>query len=71
MDWFKKHVHTVVVLGGILTSIFWMNSKFNDLDQKMRCVDLRITKIETALVLKGIMFIDNPCFDMGYQLESE
>ena len=48
MEWFRKHVDTVIVLGGILTSILWMNGKFNELDR-------RLYRIETVLVLKGIM----------------
>lgn len=47
MDWFKKHVDTVVVLGGILGSVLWMNTKFNDMDK-------RLIRIETVMILKGI-----------------
>jgi hypothetical protein len=48
MEWFKKHTDTVIVLGGILASILWMNSQFND-------VKTRLTKIETVLIMQGIM----------------
>lgn len=48
MDWFKKHVDTVFVLGGIFGAMFWMNGKFNKIDQ-------RLSNIETILILKGIM----------------
>lgn len=48
MEWFKKHTDTVIVLGGILGAMIWMNGKFNDLE-------IRLVKIETILVIKGIM----------------
>jgi hypothetical protein len=48
MDWFKKHTDTSIVLGAILTTVLWMNGKFNDIDR-------RLIKIETILVMKGIM----------------
>ena len=48
MDWFKKHVDTVIILTGILGSIIWMNGKFNDLDR-------RLVRIETIMIVKGIM----------------
>lgn len=48
MDWAKKHTDTVIILGGILTSVLWMNSRFNDMDR-------RLAKIETVLILKDIL----------------
>jgi hypothetical protein len=48
MDWMKKHTDTVIVLGGILASVLWMNSKLNQ-------IETRLTKIETVLILKNIM----------------
>ena len=51
MDWFKKHVDTVIILGAFGASVLWMNGKFNDLEK-----DLTIVK--TVLILKGIMPIE-------------
>lgn len=48
MDWIRKHVDTVIVLGGILSSVLWMNSKFNELDKE-------ISIIKTVLIMKNIM----------------
>lgn len=48
MDLIKKHVDTVIILGGILSSLIWMNGKFNDLDR-------RLVRIETVMIMKGIM----------------
>jgi hypothetical protein len=48
MDWFKKHVDTVIVLTGILGAVLWMNSQFNGLKQDMAIV-------KTVLIMKNIM----------------
>ena len=55
MDWFKKHVDTVVVLGGILASILWMNGRFNDINSKFHELEKDITIIKTVLFMKGII----------------
>jgi len=44
----KRHVDTVMILGGIVGSLIWMNGKFNDIDR-------RLVRIETIMVVKGIM----------------
>lgn len=46
--WFKKHSDTVIILGAILSSFLWMHGKFNALEN-------RLTRIETVMILKGIM----------------
>lgn len=48
MEWFKKHVDTVIVLTGILGSVLWMNGKFNKIDK-----DVAI--IRTVLIMKEVM----------------
>lgn len=48
MELFKKHVDTVIILGAIISSMLWINGKFNDLEKD-------ITIIKTVLILKQIM----------------
>jgi hypothetical protein len=48
MELIKKHVDTIVILGGILGSILWMNGKFNSLEKD-------IVIIKTVMIMKGIM----------------
>ncbi len=62
MHWFKKHVDTVIVLGGILGSVMWMNGKFTQVEQRFSeverrfsSIDNRLTKIETVMIIKNIM----------------
>lgn len=55
MDWMKKHVDTVVVLGAILSSVFWMNSQFNSVDSRFASMEKDIAVIKTVLMMKNIM----------------
>ena len=48
---FKKHIDTMIILGGIISSFLWMNSRFNALEKDM-------TMIKTVLILKNIMPIE-------------
>jgi len=48
MEWIKKHVDTVIVLGAILSSMLWMNGKFNEIEK-----DIAVMK--AVLVMKNIM----------------
>jgi hypothetical protein len=66
MEFLKKHVDTVVVLGGVLSSVLWMNHKFSDVDKKLvkleQDMDSKFAKVEqdmaiikTVLIMKNIM----------------
>ena len=55
MDWFKKHVDTVIILGAFAASILWMNGKFNDVDKRFNEIEKDITMIKTILIMKNIM----------------
>jgi len=48
MDWMKKHVDTVVILGAFGASLLWMNGKFNSVEQRLKT-------IEVVLIMKDIM----------------
>ena len=51
----KKHVDTMIIMGGILSSFLWMNGKFNAIDACLALIEKDITLIKTVLILKGIM----------------
>lgn len=55
MDFFKKHVDTMIVLGGILSSIIWMNGKFSELEKDIYELKKDMAIIKTVLIMKGIM----------------
>jgi hypothetical protein len=48
MEWFKKHVDTVVVLGCMASGFLWMSGKFAALEK-----DIAVMK--AVMVLKNIM----------------
>jgi len=47
-NWLTKHVDTIVILGAILSSMLWINGKFNDIEKD-------VVMIKTVLILKNIM----------------
>ena len=47
MEFFKKHVDTIVVLGGIVGALIWMNGKFNKLETELAVM-------KTILIMKEI-----------------
>lgn len=54
MDWFKKHVDTVIIMSGILSSFLWVNNKLNNLEKE-------VVIIKTVLIMKNIMPKDLAC----------
>jgi hypothetical protein len=48
MEWLKKHVDAVMVIGAIFSSMIWMNGKFNDLEKDM-------VVMKTVLLMKEIV----------------
>jgi hypothetical protein len=55
MDFLKKHVDTVVVLGGIIGAVLWMNGKFNKVEQDIALLNKEIAIMKTVLIMKNIM----------------
>lgn len=58
MNWFKKHVDTVIVMGGIISSVLWMNHKFTQIDTRFSAIDLRFAELEKDMaVMKAVLFM--------------
>lgn len=55
MEWFKKHVDTVIILTSFAASVLWMNGKFNALDKEISSLDKDIAIIKTVLLMKNIL----------------
>lgn len=55
MEWLKKHTDTVIVLGGILASVLWMNGKFSEVEKDIGALRTDIAVMKTVLVMKNIM----------------
>jgi hypothetical protein len=54
-NWFGKHVDTVIVLGGIITSIMWMNHKFSDLEKEISGIKTEVAVMKTVMIMQGQM----------------
>jgi hypothetical protein len=46
MDLIKKHVDTVIILSGIISSVLWMNHKFNQIEKDL-------TVMKTVMFMQG------------------
>lgn len=55
MDWFSKDVDTVVILGAVIGSMIWMNTKFNDIHKRFNEIEKDIFIIKTTPIVKNIM----------------
>lgn len=55
MEWFKKHVDTVVILGAFATCMLWMNGQFNGIDSRFAQLEKDMAVIKTVLIMKNIM----------------
>ncbi len=55
MEWFKKHVDTVIILTAFAASTLWINGKFNEVEQRFSQLEKDIAIIKTVLIMKGIM----------------
>lgn len=55
MEWVKKHTDTVIVLGGILASVCWMNGRFNEVDKRFSDLEKDVAVIKAVMIMKGII----------------
>jgi hypothetical protein len=58
MDCLKKHTDTVIVLGAILSSVMWMDGKFNQVDQRFSNLEKDLAVMKAVLIMKWIMPVD-------------
>jgi len=55
MEWFKKHTDTVIILSAFAASVFWMNGKFSEVDNRFTQLEKEIAVIKAVMVMKNIM----------------
>ena len=65
MEWLKKHSDAVMVIATIISSMLWMNGKFNDVDHRFNDIEIRFKEVEkemaiikTVLIMKNIMPVE-------------
>jgi hypothetical protein len=54
-DLLRKHSDTVVVLGGILAAVLWINGEFNTVRNDIASVKTDLAIVKTVLQMKNIM----------------
>lgn len=52
MDWFKKHVDTIVILGSFAACFWNMNEKFNE---RFNAIEKDLVIIKTVLIMQNVM----------------
>lgn len=52
MEWFKRHVDTLIILGGIL---LWMSGKFGEIEKELFKLDKEISVIKAVMIIKHIL----------------
>ena len=59
MDTLKKHYETLTILGGMVVIVvsccMWINGKFSAIDDRFASIEQRLVRIETVLIMQGIM----------------
>jgi preprotein translocase subunit YajC len=51
----RKHSDTIVVLGGILAAVLWINGEFNTVRSDIASVKTDLAVVKTVLQMKNIM----------------
>lgn len=51
----KKHVDTIIILSGILGSVFWMNSQFTVVESRFNSMEKEIAIIKTVMFMRGTL----------------
>jgi hypothetical protein len=55
MDLIKRHVDTVIVLGGILGSVMWMNHQFSNVDKQLANLEKDLAVMKAVLIVREVM----------------
>lgn len=55
MEWFKKHMDTVIILGSFAAAVLWINGKFNDVERNIGELRTDMAVMKTVLIMKNIM----------------
>ena len=55
MGLIKKHVDIVVVLGGILGSVLWMNHQFSRISKQVRRIEIELAFLNAKMIMKNEM----------------
>lgn len=54
MEWIKKHVDTAIVISVLFGGFFWIDGKFEKVNDRLIALEKDTSNIRTILFLKGI-----------------
>jgi hypothetical protein len=59
MNFFKKHADACAVIATIILTVFgsmiWMNSRFNEIDQRFSNLEKELAIVKTVMIMKNVM----------------
>ncbi len=55
MEWIKKHVDTAIVISVLFGGFFWIDGKFDKINERLISLEKDVSNVKTILFLKGIM----------------
>lgn len=54
-EFLKKHIDTISILTSMCGAILWMNSRFNQIDQRFSNLEKEVAIVKTVLIMQKIM----------------
>ena len=55
MEWFNKHTDAIIVISAIVASMLWMNTRFNEVDNRFASLEKDLAIVKTVLIMQKIM----------------
>lgn len=55
MSWFKKHADTITIVGLLLGGFFWVDGKFDKVNDRLIALEQDMAQIRTVLIIRGMM----------------
>lgn len=54
-NFFKQYSNAAIVLTSVCGSLLWMNSRFNEFDQRFSNLEREIAIVKTVMIMQKIM----------------
>lgn len=54
-DFFKQYANAIIVLTAVCGSLMWMNSRFNEMDQRFSNLEKEVAIVKTVMIMKNVM----------------
>ena len=57
-DFFKQYSNAIIVLTAVCGSLLWMNSRFNEIDQRFSNLEREVAIVKTVMIMKNVMPVE-------------